>query len=121
MLAKKTLDINPHHPVIKELLDRVKQSDGSPDDDTAEIAHLIWHAALLNSGFIIEDPSEINNPVQNLIKMGLGLKRDAKVEEIEVDIEEDDEEDEMDNIIEIDPEEIELPDPVNIGGGEEDL
>jgi HSP90 family molecular chaperone len=31
MLAKKTFDINPHHPVIKELLDRIKQSHSEPD------------------------------------------------------------------------------------------
>lgn len=105
MLAKKTLDINPHHPVIKELLDRVKQSDGNPDEETIDIARLLWSAAMLNSGFIIEDPSEINVPVQSLIKMGLGLKRDAKVEEIEVDIDEEDEEDD-DNVIDIEPEEI---------------
>jgi len=26
MLAKKTLELNPHHPVIKEMLNKVKQS-----------------------------------------------------------------------------------------------
>jgi HSP90 family molecular chaperone len=28
MLAKKTLELNPHHPVIKEMLNKVKQSEG---------------------------------------------------------------------------------------------
>ena len=121
MLAKKTLDINPHHPVIKELLDRVVQTDGNPDEDTAEIAKLIWNAALLNSGFIIEDPSVINTPIQSLVKMALGVKKEAQVEEIEVEIEEDEEEDE-DHVIEIEPEEIEMPEPeeIKIGGGNKD-
>ena len=26
MLAKKTLELNPHHPIIKELLSRVKDA-----------------------------------------------------------------------------------------------
>lgn len=28
MLAKKTLDLNPHHPVMKVLLEQVKETDG---------------------------------------------------------------------------------------------
>lgn len=31
MLAKKTLELNPHHPVIKEMLNKVKEMSG--DDD----------------------------------------------------------------------------------------
>jgi hypothetical protein len=70
---------------------------------------LLWNVSLLNSGFIIEDPSAINNPAQTLIKLGLGLKKDSSVEEIEVEIEEDEDEDDDDEVINIEPEEIEMP------------
>ena len=42
--------------------------------------------ALLNSGFLIENPSDFTSPLYRLLKLGFGLKKDAEVEEIEVDI-----------------------------------
>lgn len=33
MLAKKTLELNPHHPVIKEMLNKVKSLSGSDNED----------------------------------------------------------------------------------------
>ena len=87
MLAKKTLELNPHHPVIKELLNKVKAAqDGEVDEVTAEYADLLYNMALLNSGFLIENPTEFTGPLQKLLKVGFGLKRDAPIEEIEVDI-----------------------------------
>lgn len=58
MLAKKTLEINPHHPVMKEMLQKLKDSvDEELDDATKDMASLLYHMAMLNSGFSIEDPT----------------------------------------------------------------
>ena len=97
MLAKKTLELNPHHPVIKELLQKVKAvgSEGEVEQETTDYAILLYNIALLNSGFMIENPTDFTLPLQKLLKMGMGLRRDAPIEEIEVDItssEEDDSE-----------------------------
>lgn len=87
MLAKKTLELNPHHPVIKEMLTKVRSLDeGSTDTDLAEYADLLYNMALLNSGFLIENPTDFTAPLQKLLKVGFGLSRDAPIEEIEVDI-----------------------------------
>jgi heat shock protein beta len=87
MLAKKTLEINPHHPVIKELLNRVRAAgDGDVEEDVKKYAELLFNVALLNSGFLIENPGEFTEPIQGLLKLGFGLRKDAPVEEIEVDI-----------------------------------
>ena len=52
MIAKKTLELNPHHSVIKELLNEVKNSeDGKLDTSTEELATVLYNMALLNSGF----------------------------------------------------------------------
>jgi len=55
MSAKKSLEINPHHPVMKKILEKVKESeDGSLDEASTEYADLLWQMALLQSGFTIE-------------------------------------------------------------------
>ena len=87
MLAKKTLELNPHHPVIKEMLTRVKGAMGGEiDDSVKEYAILLYNMALLNSVFLIENPADFIAPMQKLLKVGFGMKSDAPVEEIEVDI-----------------------------------
>jgi hypothetical protein len=87
MLAKKTLELNPHHPVIKEMLQKVKGSGGSEvDQELVEYADLLYNMALLNSGFLIENPADFTQPLQKLLKVGFGIRRDAPIEEIEVDI-----------------------------------
>lgn len=64
MLAKKTLELNPHHPVNKELLAKVKESpDGELSEEFKEYADLLYNSALLNSGFIIENPAEFTHPL----------------------------------------------------------
>ena len=92
MLAKKTLEINPHHSVMKEMLAKLKESsDEKLDEPTEDMARLMFNMALLNSGFNIDDPSAFTGPLQKLINVGFGLSRDAPVEEIEVEIEEEEE------------------------------
>lgn len=78
MLAKKTLEINPHHSVMKEMLSKVKESsDGKLGDEKEDMARLLFHMALLNSGFNIEDPSEFATSLGKLINTGFGIDRDA--------------------------------------------
>lgn len=85
MLAKKTMELNPHHPVIKEMLQKVKNQE-EVDEEVKEYGTLLYNMALLNSGFLIENPTEFIVPMQKLLKVGFGLRKDAPVEEIEVDI-----------------------------------
>ncbi len=87
MLAKKTFELNPHHPIIKELLSKVKAaSGGEVDTEASEYAQILYNMALLNSGFLIDNPTDFTLPLQKLLKVGFGLRRDAPIEEIEVDI-----------------------------------
>jgi HSP90 family molecular chaperone len=111
MLAKKTLELNPHHSVMKELLAKVKTSvDGKLSDADEDLARLMYNMALLNSGFNIENPVEFTTPLQKLINVGFGLDRDQAVEEIEITIEEEEPEDpsKEEEEIEIKPEDLEV-------------
>ena len=116
MLAKKTLELNPHHPVVKEMLNKVKmmgEDEGITDIELVEYADLIYNMALLNSGFLIENPTDFTAPLQKLLKKGFGLGRDAPIEEIEVEISEDEEEAEEEEVdiegeVEIEEDEVEF-------------
>lgn len=73
--SKKNFEINPHHPIIKELLERVK--DNPEDADTAEMSYLLYETALLNSGYVLENPSEYARNFYKIFNGALGIPRNA--------------------------------------------
>ena len=94
MLAKKSLELNPSHPVMKKLLNELKENENVLSEASTEYADLLFQMAILNSGFLVENPMDMTEPLEKLIKVGFGLERDEPVEEIEVEL--DDEEEELD-------------------------
>jgi len=94
MLAKKSLELNPGHPVMKKLLNELKENDNVLSEASTEYADLLFQMAILNSGFLVENPMDMTEPLEKLIKVGFGLERDDPVEEIEVEL--DDEEEDID-------------------------
>jgi len=60
---------------------------------------------MLNSGFSIDEPTDLTTPLEKLIRVGFGIERDAAVEEIEIVLEEEeDDEPEMEGEYEPDME-----------------
>lgn len=96
MLAKKTLELNPAHPVMKKMLNELKENDNELSKASSEYADLLFQMAILNSGFLIENPMDMTEPLEKLIKVGFGLERDAEVEEIEIELDDDEDEKEDD-------------------------
>merc|ERR1712093_613922 len=92
LVSKKTMEINPRHPIMIELK---KRAEESPDnDDTKDLALLIYDTALLNSGFQMEDATGFAGRMYRMIKSGLSLDSLDLVPEIEVPEEEEEEEEE---------------------------
>lgn len=89
MRGKRVLEINPRHPVIKELRDRVAQD--SKDESLKHTARLIYQTALMESGFILNDPKEFASSIYKSVQKSLDISPDATVEE-EDDVEEAEEE-----------------------------
>ena len=104
MLAKKTLELNPNHPVMQTMLNELKENDGSLSEASTEYANLLFQMAILNSGFLVENPMDLTEPLEKLIRVGFGIERDAEIEEIEVELddEEEEEEEEADGTIDED-------------------
>merc|ERR1719478_2029760 len=82
MMSQKTLEINPSHPIIRELKSRV-ESDGS-DQEAKDIAHTLYDVALVGTGLTPADPADFAARVQVLMRLGLGVSKDAPIEEPEV-------------------------------------
>ncbi|XP_035208387.1 endoplasmin-like [Stegodyphus dumicola] len=76
---KKTLEINPRHPLMKELLRRI-QSDKS-DATARNMANIMFETATLRSGFMLQDTSSFAQRVEVLLRKTLGVPEDAQVEE----------------------------------------
>ncbi|RAL53148.1 hypothetical protein DM860_006820 [Cuscuta australis] len=79
MKGKRVLEINPRHPIIKELRDRVA---ADPADKAAKgAAQLMYQTALMESGFLLNDPKDFASRIYSSVKSSLDISADAEVEE----------------------------------------
>lgn len=102
---KKTFEINPRHPVIKELLKRVTASE---DDATAtSTAKLLFETATLRSGFSLQDQVGFADRIEAVLRQSLDVAQDAEVE-VEQTVEEAPEEPEVADETTIEEEHSEL-------------
>ncbi|XP_031261550.1 endoplasmin homolog [Pistacia vera] len=85
MRGKRVLEINPRHPIIKELRERVVKS--AEDESVKQTAHLIYQTALMESGFLLSDPKDFASRIYSSVKSSLNISPEAGVEE-EDDVEE---------------------------------
>merc|ERR1712216_726878 len=92
MSGRKTLEVNPNHPVVVDLLAKVKADKG--DAAAVDTAGVLFQTALIESGFEIADPSALVNRVYRLMSKELGVDPDAPIKEIEVPEEEEEAEEE---------------------------
>lgn len=68
---KKTLEINPHHPIIKSLLNSVEE-----DYVTAEILSLIqllYETTAIRSGYPLKDVGQFARRVETIIRKAVGI------------------------------------------------
>lgn len=74
MVSKKTLELNPSHPIVRELRNKV---DADQSDKTVkDLAFLLFDTALLTSGFQLEDPTGYAERIHRMIKLGLSIDDD---------------------------------------------
>merc|ERR1712115_608906 len=105
MSGRKTLEVNPNHPVVVDLLSKVKAD--KEDKAAVDTAQVLFQTALIESGYEIADPSALVNRVYRLMSKELGVDPDAPLKEVEVpegeeeeeaeEEEDDDESDESDD------------------------
>jgi len=75
MAGKKTMEINPYHPIIKELK---AKAESSPDDKgLQDLANIIYDAAAVSSGFSVSDTKEFSTRLHKVVALALGVEADA--------------------------------------------
>ncbi|MCJ8743067.1 hypothetical protein PDJAM_G00089480 [Pangasius djambal] len=76
---KKTLEINPKHPLIKEMLKRV---DANEDDQTAsDLAVVLFETATLRSGYQLADTKAYGDRIERMLRLSMNIDLAEQVEE----------------------------------------
>merc|ERR1712178_117734 len=84
MVAQKTLEINPGHPIIKEIKSRVEKDD--KDAEAKDMAETLFDVALVQAGLTPAEPSKFATRLEALMRLGLGVSKDEPVEDPEVEL-----------------------------------
>uniref|UniRef100_A0A672ZA40 Histidine kinase/HSP90-like ATPase domain-containing protein n=1 Tax=Sphaeramia orbicularis TaxID=375764 RepID=A0A672ZA40_9TELE len=99
---KKTLEINPNHPLIKKMLKR----DDAEDQTAADLAVVLFETATLRSGYQLADTKAYGDRIERMLRLSMDVPLDEQIEE-EPEEEpeepaEDDSEDKEDEIVDED-------------------
>lgn len=76
---KRILELNARHPLIKEL--KARMDTQKEDDTTLNMAHVLYDAAVLRSGFNLPNTADFAARIEKMMRVGLNIPVDEKVEE----------------------------------------
>ncbi|CAG8689426.1 17398_t:CDS:2, partial [Cetraspora pellucida] len=75
---KKILEINPYHPLVIGLLDRVEKEQ--TDETSKELVQVLYDSTLIRSGYDLKDKLKFAEMVEKILRKNLGIDLNAKPE-----------------------------------------
>merc|ERR1711912_131848 len=83
MASKKTMEVNPTHPIIDALRNRAEEDKN--DKTVKDLIWLLFDTSLLTSGFNLEEPTTFAGRIHRMIKLGLSIDEDDAAEDEDED------------------------------------
>ena len=77
MTSRRILEINPNHRLMKILKEKIDQNK---EKEIRNIIDLLYDTVLLDSGFVLEEPSKYASKMYRLISLGLSGENDEEIE-----------------------------------------
>ncbi|KAJ0029403.1 hypothetical protein NQD34_004400 [Periophthalmus magnuspinnatus] len=68
---KKTLEINPKHPLIKQMLNRV--NDDAEDQTASDLAVVLFETATLRSGYQLADTKAYGDRIERMLRLSMNV------------------------------------------------
>uniref|UniRef100_A0A674CZQ7 Endoplasmin n=1 Tax=Salmo trutta TaxID=8032 RepID=A0A674CZQ7_SALTR len=80
---KKTLEINPKHPLIKEMLKRcyILLTYDPKDQTASDLAMVLFETATLRSGYQLQDTKAYGDRIERMLRLSMNVDLNEQVEE----------------------------------------
>jgi len=93
MVSKKTLELNPDHPIISKLKEKFDENENDPT--VKDLVWLLFDTSLLTSGFSLDKPTVFAGRIHKLIKLGLRIYGDDEEEDVADDVDDGSDDDDI--------------------------